>query len=145
MILVFDSSVWVSALHFGGAPLEALDLATGQFQIALCQPILAEIHATLSGKFHWRAAAINEALAEYSNETTMIQVAGAVQGLCRDPKDDMVIECALASGAEVIVTGDKDLLVVGSHDGIRILTPRQFLDEFAMPPAPDPHSSAFQT
>lgn len=131
MILVFDSCVWVSAIHFGGAPLEALDFATGQFQIALCQPILDEVHAALCGKFHWRATAIDEALAEYSIETTMVRITGIVHGLCRDPKDDMIIECAWTAGADAIVTGDKDLLALGSYQGIRILTPRQFLDDFA--------------
>jgi putative PIN family toxin of toxin-antitoxin system len=128
LILVFDSSVWISALQFGDAPLEALDLATGQFRIALCRPILAEIHSVLSGKFHWRESAINEALAEYALETTMVQVTGTLQGICRDPKDDMVFECAVLAGASIILSGDKDLLVVRTYEGIRVLTPRQFLE-----------------
>jgi putative PIN family toxin of toxin-antitoxin system len=132
VILVFDSCVWVSAIQFGGTPLEALDRAMGQFQIALCQPILTEIHSVLHGKFHWREAAINETLAEYALETSMVQINGALRGICRDPKDDMVLECAVVAGADLIVTGDKDLLVVGNYQGVRILTSRQFLDEFSV-------------
>jgi len=49
--------------------------------------------------------------------------------VCRDPSDDMVLECAVLSGAQVIVSGDKDLLVIGSYHGIRIVTPVELLAE----------------
>lgn len=51
-----------------------------------------------------------------------------VRGVVRDPNDDMVVACALRAGADYIVTRDKDLLSLGTHEGIRIVTPRQFLD-----------------
>jgi uncharacterized protein len=51
-----------------------------------------------------------------------------VTGVVRDPNDDMIVACALAAGADYIVTRDKDLLSLGEHEGIRIVTPRQFLD-----------------
>jgi predicted nucleic acid-binding protein len=41
--------------------------------------------------------------------------------VCRDSDDDRVIECAVAACAEYIVTEDKDLLSLGSYDGIKIL------------------------
>jgi predicted nucleic acid-binding protein len=46
----------------------------------------------------------------------------------RDPNGDMVIACALQARADYIVTRDKDLLSLGSYEGIRIVRPRQFLD-----------------
>ncbi|MGH6917272.1 MAG: putative toxin-antitoxin system toxin component, PIN family, partial [Geminicoccaceae bacterium] len=51
-----------------------------------------------------------------------------VRGVVRDPNDDMVVACALKASADYIVTRDKDLLSLGAHEGIRIVTPRQFLD-----------------
>jgi putative PIN family toxin of toxin-antitoxin system len=45
----------------------------------------------------------------------------------RDPKDNPVLECAVAGQADFIVTGDKDLLDLKSFRGIKIITPRQFL------------------
>ena len=129
--MVIDSSVWVSALKFGGAPLKALDLARGRFRIVLCEPILAEVHAVLARKFHWRPAEIDEAFREYSIGTTIVQTPGRLRGICRDPKDDMVIECAAIAGADLIVTGDKDLLAVQNYQGIRVIAPRGFLSEFA--------------
>jgi predicted nucleic acid-binding protein len=51
--------------------------------------------------------------------------------VCRDPNDDMVLECAVVSGAQFIVTGDKDLLVLNPYSGIQIVTPAEFLAETA--------------
>ena len=47
--------------------------------------------------------------------------------VCRDPKDDMMIEAALAAEARVIIARDADLTVLVRPFGIRILTPRQWL------------------
>ena len=49
--------------------------------------------------------------------------------VCRDPNDDHVIATALALNADVIVTGDKDLLTLSQYRSIRILTARAFLAE----------------
>jgi len=46
----------------------------------------------------------------------------------RDPDDDMIIACALHARADYIVTRDKDLLSLGAYQGVRMVTPRQFLD-----------------
>lgn len=54
-----------------------------------------------------------------------------IEPVCRDPDDDHVIAAALAVKADTIVTGDKDLLVLGAYQDIRILTASTFLDECA--------------
>ena len=57
----------------------------------------------------------------------MVQTGGNLKGVCRDPSDDMVFECAVLAKAAVIVSGDKDLLAVRTYEGIRVMTPREFL------------------
>ena len=47
--------------------------------------------------------------------------------LCRDPEDDKILEAALASGADFIVTRDKDLLVLKSLDKTLIIRPEEFI------------------
>lgn len=47
--------------------------------------------------------------------------------VCRDPKDDIMIEAALAAGARTIIARDADLTVLEKPFGIQILTPRQWL------------------
>jgi len=48
--------------------------------------------------------------------------------ICRDPKDDMFLECAALAGADVLVTGDKDLLSLGSYGAARIITPLEYVE-----------------
>jgi putative PIN family toxin of toxin-antitoxin system len=50
-----------------------------------------------------------------------------VQPLSADPDDDKYIAAAIEGGATFIVSGDPDLLTLGEHDGVRIVTPRAFL------------------
>lgn len=53
---------------------------------------------------------------------------------CRDPEDDMVLECCLAAGADYIVTGDRDLLSAKDFAaGLRILTPKRYVDLRSFP------------
>lgn len=60
--------------------------------------------------------------------TSIVADLPPVTGVVRDPNDDMVVACALEADADYIVTRDKDLLSLGTYEGIRIVTPRQFLD-----------------
>ncbi len=53
---------------------------------------------------------------------------------CRDPKDDMVLTCCLAAHADILLTGDKDLLTIDhvallqvGLGRLRIVTPREYL------------------
>ena len=48
--------------------------------------------------------------------------------VCRDPKDNRFLEAALAGRADVIVSGDQDLLVLQPFEGIPIVKPAEFLD-----------------
>lgn len=128
MICVFDSGVWISAFRFGGTPLRALQTGYLHHRIAVCDQIVAEIHRVLGGKFGWTPRKIEDGLGDYLDEIISIAIPQTLHGVCRDSKDDMVIECAMLAGADYIISGDKDLTSLGSFEGILVLTPRQFLD-----------------
>ena len=49
--------------------------------------------------------------------------------VCRDPKDDKLLELAVCGDADFLVTGDKDLLVLNPFRGVEIITPREFFDK----------------
>lgn len=50
--------------------------------------------------------------------------------VCSDPDDDKFLACALASGTQVIASGDKALLKASGYCGIEILSPRQFVEKY---------------
>jgi putative PIN family toxin of toxin-antitoxin system len=131
MIVVIDTNVWVSALHFAlkrGTPRLAIEKAVRECIVAICHPIEDEIRRILTEKFGWKATDVTAAVEAVLPFPLQTNISGNLR-VCRDPNDDMVIECAVLADAQVIVSGDKDLLVMGSYQGIRIVTPAEFLQE----------------
>ena len=129
MIVVFDTSVWVSAMHFErrmGTPVLALEQARNRDLLGICDEIIQEISRVLTEKFNWERSAVQRRLSYLLARSLHVRITGALR-VCRDPNDDMVLECADLAGAKAIVAGDKDLLTLGSYKQIRILTPSEYL------------------
>lgn len=85
------------------------------------------ISGILVAKFSWTAPDVMAVLQSYLVEATQVAIHGNIANACRDPKDDMVLECAVAAKAEIIVSGDKDLLDLRRYQGISIVTAREYL------------------
>jgi len=136
LTVVFDSGIWISAFRFGGPPLEALDHAIVRYEVAICRQIIDEICAVFGRKFGQSHADVLQALQPYLVDAISVQVAGELRGVCRDPHDDMILECAADAGAELIISGDRDLLVLGNYQNTRIITVRQYLNTYLQPATP---------
>lgn len=67
----------------------------------------------------------------YADEAVVVKPKPLPEPVCRDADDDALLATALAGHAEFIVSGDKDLLVLGEFQGVKILSPRQFLELLA--------------
>ena len=65
-------------------------------------------------------------LQAFIHEAALVEVTEHVE-VCRDPKDNAVLELAKSGKATHIVTGDDDLLVLNPFLGVAIMTPDQFL------------------
>ena len=61
-----------------------------------------------------------------TGDAELVEITESIQ-VCRDPKDDRILELAVNGGATYIVTGDADLLVLNPFRGIEILRPADFL------------------
>ena len=61
----------------------------------------------------------------YAELATLVVPAAIPLTIAADPSDDQVLACAVAASAELIVSGDDDLLVLEQFEGIRIVTPAQ--------------------
>ena len=87
MIVVFDSGIWVSAMEFGGTPLEAVIRAIAQDRFAVCDQIEEEVVRVLTRKFGWEAERVRADLGFYWLDALRVELEGTVTGICRDPKD----------------------------------------------------------
>lgn len=134
---VLDSSVLISAfLTPRGVPGRVLDAAErGDLILCLSAEILAETatallnSAKLQARYGYDHAAVEAFCDGLTAVAEMVGALPTLQAVPNDPKDDMVVATAVAAKAGHLVTGDrKHLLSLGGYQGIRIVTPRAFLD-----------------
>ena len=128
MIVVFDSGVWISAIARRGVPLAAITHGLETDSVLTCAELEDEVVRIMNEKFGIDGEQMRERLGGLLEKSARIVVTGRISGICRDPKDDFILECAEAGEANMIVTGDKDLLSLANYGTIEIVTPRQNLD-----------------
>jgi putative PIN family toxin of toxin-antitoxin system len=105
-----------------------LDLVLGgQLQLITSNHLLTELEDLLARKFKFSAAAANEVGRELEFIAALADP-GHVPPVCRNSDDDHVLAAAGDGQANWIVTGDKDLLHLGSHRGVEIITPAALVE-----------------
>ena len=118
-----DTNILVSALAFpGGRGDKALrKIVEGEDSLAPSRPILDKLLSVLARKFSHdrealaRVAVFLSELGEFVEPTESL-------GVLADEPDNRILECALAAGAQVVVTGDRAMLAHGEYRGIRIVS-----------------------
>ena len=115
-------------MEFGGTPLKAVIRAIASDRFAVCGQIEEEVVRVLTSKFGWETERVRSDLAFYWLDALYVELEGSVTGICRDPNDEPILECAERAEAECIVTGDHDLLSLTSYHGIRIITARDYVE-----------------
>jgi len=128
VIVVLDTSVWISTLEFGGIPDLALVRALTVDQVAISDFIRTEIMRVLTGKFARDAAELERQLDELLVQAFLVEVTGEITGVCRDPNDNAILETAWKAQADYLVAGDKDLLSLGTFGGTVIVSPAAYLE-----------------
>jgi uncharacterized protein len=125
MSVVLDSNLWISAFIFRGRPLQmVLDRLV---DLAVSQSIIDETLRVMNDKFHAKPIVLESALFIMTTSARMVEPVIQVKAVRDDPNDDHVVSCAIAAGAEAIITGDKHLLRMSSYEGIKMLRLGEFL------------------
>lgn len=137
MRVVLDTNVTVSGLLWHGAPRRVLEAArNGQIELFSSAELVAELEDVLQRpKLAARLARIGstpaELLAGYLALVVVIRAAPLLAPISVDPDDDVVLACALAAQAAAVVSGDDDLLRLGTVEQIPILTAAELLNRLA--------------
>lgn len=126
MTAVFDTNVVVAALITRGLCHEALNRAIAGRLLASSPALLDEADRTLRDKFTVTSR-VAQFLAAFRGRVRLVEPVVLTKRVCRDADDDLVLGTAVAAEADVIVTGDQDLLVIDPYGRIRIITPRAFI------------------
>ena len=131
---VLDTNLLVSYLLTHRPPIATLidhHLAQDDFVLVTAPELLAELDQVLAypklqryyaGDERTRFVALVMALSE------VVDLPETIPRVCRDPDDDRVIACAVVGNADVIVSGDEDLLTLERVGSSPILTAAQFLE-----------------
>ena len=132
MRVVLDTNVFVSGIFFGGVPGLVLDLwKAGDVELVVTEAILSEYEDVLR-RLAERYPEVDPdpILGLVTKKGFFVQAARLAVSVCADPDDDKFIAGALGGQAKVIVSGDRPLLDVSGHQGVRVLKPADFAAEF---------------
>ena len=132
---VLDANVYVSAyIRPEGPPGQIVErfLRDGAFEVVLSAAIVEEVLKALAYPKVLKSARTRlEADLWFEDVVVLAQfIAGGykVSGVSEDSDDDKYIAAAVEGRATLVVSGDPDLLDVEEYQGVRIITPRAFLD-----------------
>ena len=138
--IVLDTNVLFSALAFArdNPPLKILNLVRdGKIEAVLSPFILEELRSNLIRKAGWEESRFLAVEKISRQHFYLIKPRIRLSVIQRVDADNRILECALDAEADALVTGNrKDLRPLGTFQGIAILTPREFLDQYF----PSPHS-----
>jgi uncharacterized protein len=134
---VADTNVLVSAFLWQGTPGRVVELARDkEVQLFTSRVLLDELAATLAKKKLARYVAATGLSAEqivtsYRRIVTLVTARQLDARVSRDADDDAVLACALAARADLVVSGDDDLLSLKGFGGIPIFTIAQAVKAFS--------------
>jgi putative PIN family toxin of toxin-antitoxin system len=142
--IVIDTSVLIRYLLKPGAAIKELTEERwlgDQVRMVTAPDLIAELEG-VSGRDPIRAlihpeegTALMDAIAQKAD---VLPVLGPVPAYTRDPKDDKFVACALAGGADYLITEDKDLLILEEVGEVRIVTPYDFVNAQPLSVLPTP-------
>jgi putative PIN family toxin of toxin-antitoxin system len=126
--VVLDTNILVSALVFPGRQSEKalLRIVRGGDQLLISKPLINELLDVLARKFARDPEALARVAIFLAQLGELVSPRSKVSVL-RDDPDNRVLECAAAGGADVIVTGDRAMLALGTFGDTRIVSLREHL------------------
>jgi uncharacterized protein len=136
--LVIDSNVWIAALisPAGTARQFVNTVLDRDIEVVMSESTFAELLSRLNRpKFdrYRQRESWDSFLMALVELALWHEDAGTATGISRDVDDDKFLALAVTGEADAIISGDRDLLDLVSHEGIPILTPAQFLQRLRWP------------
>ena len=138
MRLVVDTNVLVSAFLWQGTPGRLIELAAeAEIELFTSRALIDELSEVLhrqklAKQVEATGLTAAQMVRHYSRRLAQVVPAGKLANpASRDVDDDAVLACALTASANLIVSGDKDLLALKHYQGIAIVTPAQAIQRIA--------------
>ena len=129
MRVFFDTNVLVSAVATRGICADLLRIVSSEHDLVVGEVVLSELRRVLETRFKLPAERIDEVEKFLRTYEVVAKPAAMDPVVVRDEADRWVLANARAAQADVLITGDGDLLAVAATAGVHIITPRDFWEE----------------
>lgn len=129
--VIVDTNIWISSLI--GRQLFSLRelLSYPSIELVMTERLMQEVLLVAQRpKFakYFKSDDVIQ-LRDWMEQNMVNVPLGEIPARCRDPKDDYLLELAIRANAIYLVSGDSDLLDIGTIGGCRIMTVQQFMEE----------------
>ncbi len=138
MRVVLDSNVLIAAFSTQGLCRLVFELCLMDHEVVLNQEILEEVKAKLHKKLNVPLRETQRIGVFLCKNAQLKPPAFLHKDVCRDPRDLSILGTAVSSGSDVLITGDQDMLVLKEIQGVPILTPRAFWEQYRKGPSSSP-------
>jgi putative PIN family toxin of toxin-antitoxin system len=126
--VVLDTNIFISALAIPGSLAEKaiIKIIEGGDILLISKDIINEVLSVLSSKFSRDKEGLSHVAVILSELGELVKPARKVS-IFKDDPDNRVLECALHGKADVLVTGDKEMLRLREYEQIRIMSLKQYV------------------
>ena len=125
---VVDTNVLISGLFWEGTPKKVIDKFRydPDHKMIFSPELIHELRSKLLVKFKMKPEIVTGIVSRITQYSELVNPKFLTE-ICRDKNDNMVLDTALAGNADYIISGDRDLLTLKEFNGIKIVTPGQFI------------------
>jgi putative PIN family toxin of toxin-antitoxin system len=129
MKVFLDTNILASAVATRGLCADVVRQVLASHQLFISDQVLKELENVLRSKFGAGEDLIDDFISLLQRDSVTARPGQLPKVKLQDKQDLPILGAAIASGAEVLVTGDKELLDLGHIENLEILSPRQFWEK----------------
>ena len=130
MKIILDTNVILSAFITQGLSSRVLDICIDNHMLYISDWIIDEVIGKLENKFKILNDEIKRVKIFLKKAFIQTHPQGEIPKICRDDDDNNILYLAEYTNADIIITGDKDLLILQNHKETDIMNPRTFMKKY---------------
>jgi putative PIN family toxin of toxin-antitoxin system len=127
--VVFDTNIFISGLVIPGSLAEKaiFKIIEGKDSLLISKDIINEVLSVLSSKFERDREALSHVAVTLTEIAELVKPSKRVK-IFKDETDNRILECAICGEADFLVTGDKKMLQLREHKGVKIISLKEYLE-----------------